>query len=49
VSENRVLRRINGPLREEALEDWRKYTRVSKFVPFNKYCKGDQIKKWWGM
>jgi hypothetical protein len=45
VFENRVLRRIFGPKRDEVTEGWRKLQTVPYFVFFNKNCKSDQIMK----
>jgi hypothetical protein len=42
VFENRVLRRIFGPRRDEVTEEWRKLRNDDNYEPFNKYYLGDQ-------
>ena len=47
VFENRVLRRIFGPTRDEVTGEWRKTTQwgASYSVLLTQYCAGDKIKK----
>ena len=47
VSENRVLRRIFGPKRDEVTGEWRKLhnEELSDCTPLPQYCPGDKIEK----
>jgi len=47
VFENRVLRRIFGPMRDEVTVEWRKLhnEELKWAVPLTHYCSGDQIEK----
>jgi hypothetical protein len=46
VSENRVLRRIFGPRRDEVRREWKKLTLRSLLIYiFAQYCSGDKIEK----
>jgi hypothetical protein len=44
VFENRVLRRIFGPKRDEVTGEWRRLHN-EELNDITKYCSGDQIKK----
>jgi hypothetical protein len=44
VSENRVLRRIFGPMRDEVTGEWRRREALCS-VLLSKYHSGDKIKK----
>ena len=47
VFENKVLRRIFGPRRDEVTGDWRRLhnEEIKCFVHLTQYCAGDKIKK----
>jgi hypothetical protein len=46
IFENRVLRRIFGPKRDEVTGEWRKvHNEELKAVLLTRYCSGDKIEK----
>jgi hypothetical protein len=45
VFENRVLRRIFGPKRDEVTGEWRKLQNEELHDLYSQYCAGDKIEK----